>query len=42
MIYPGRVTATNYKMFFHIMLWLEEMSQKLMLRRYNMSNVGIK
>lgn len=36
---PGRVTVNNYRMFWHISLWLEEVAQMLMLKRYNMENV---
>ncbi|CAH0559688.1 unnamed protein product [Brassicogethes aeneus] len=36
---PNHVTLHNYRMYFHILLWLEEMGEILMLKRYNMSNV---
>ncbi|GJQ74697.1 hypothetical protein Trydic_g21548 [Trypoxylus dichotomus] len=32
-------TPENYSDFFHFLLWLDEIGQKLMLERYNMSNV---
>lgn len=39
---PGHVTANNYRMFWHITLWLEEVAQMLMLKRYNMENVMLR
>ncbi|XP_018580188.1 putative helicase mov-10-B.1 [Anoplophora glabripennis] len=36
---PSHVTVGNYRMFWHIVLWLEEVAQVLMLKRYNMENV---
>ncbi|KAJ8920489.1 hypothetical protein NQ315_005358 [Exocentrus adspersus] len=38
---PGYVTASNYQTFWHTMLWMEEISQVLMLKRFNMENVQI-
>ncbi|KAF5270326.1 hypothetical protein FQR65_LT05514 [Abscondita terminalis] len=39
---PGYVTKNNYNDFFHIALWADEISQELMLRRYNMEKVKVK
>ncbi|KAJ8920487.1 hypothetical protein NQ315_005356 [Exocentrus adspersus] len=36
---PGYVTMNNYNIFWHTMLWMEEISLILMLKRYNMENV---
>lgn len=39
LVEPGHVTVSNYRMFWHVILWLEEVGQMLMLKRYNMENV---
>lgn len=35
------LTKENYARFWHILLWLEEVSQSLMLLKYNMADVTV-
>nr|CAH7742468.1 unnamed protein product [Callosobruchus chinensis] len=40
-LYPGHVTCENYKTFWHIVLWQEEIAQTISLQHYNMENVTL-
>ncbi|CAH1967597.1 unnamed protein product [Acanthoscelides obtectus] len=39
---PGYVTAKNYKKYWHIVLWMEEIAQTISLQQYNMENVTLR
>ncbi|VEN40612.1 unnamed protein product [Callosobruchus maculatus] len=39
---PGHVTRENFKRFWHIVLWQEEIAQTISLQHYNMENVTLR